>query len=104
MNPGFAITPWQDPWSGLPDNLVFHKYILCSLLKICVLMMAMVPAAYAYTINFEEPIANPDSVVTQYCAQGVDFIDESGIIESPVVTMSPPRALSSDRETGVEFE
>jgi hypothetical protein len=104
MNPVFAITPWQDRWSGLPGNPVFHKYILCSLLKICVLVMAMVPAAYAYTINFEEPIANPDSVVTQYCAQGVEFIDESRIIEPPVVTMSPPRALSSDRGTGVEFE
>jgi hypothetical protein len=70
MKPKYVLAPGQNRCSNLPNNKKFRHSIM-RMSGIFFLMVAMVPAAYACIINFEEPIANPNSVVSQYCVQGI---------------------------------
>ncbi|GAB4311452.1 MAG: hypothetical protein Kow0059_01500 [Candidatus Sumerlaeia bacterium] len=59
------------------------------------------------TITFEESIAQPDSVLTQYCSNsatsvGVRFVDTGRIFTPTVATASPTHALFND--FGGEFD
>jgi hypothetical protein len=53
-------------------------------------------SAGAETINFEEPIFHLDMLKTQYCDQGVEFLEPARIFEPSVETSSETHALTND--------
>jgi hypothetical protein len=73
-------------------------------MRVMALLMGTATVVSAEYINLEESIPIPESVLTQYCAQGVEIFNDPGrIIEPSVGTSSPTHALTS-AHPGVEFQ
>jgi hypothetical protein len=71
-----------------------------------VLVFALPAAQRAFaevvTVSFEEAVAFPDAIRSQYCDQGIDFINTARIV-TPTVTTSSPTHVLTNRFFAQEF-